>query len=586
MIGHRLRASPWILFLAMTSGSLAAAADLPHMEAPSLSPDGRYLAYLSRDDSGRAALDVLDLDRDDHRSRALEADAVEGQVLDWCGWGNGERLLCGIHGPAGDGVSGLVAVNVDGSDRRVLLRQVNPGGDARTRPRAIDFLGGDPKSILVCLHAPGEAYPSVQRLHLYTGALKLEVAAQAPIRHFLLDEQDEVRFGWGEQGDGTIAAFARLGKPRSWRSLQWKRLSRFRLATGPGVLRPLGAERLHGSAVRALGPYEEGESLYTVDLTDQRDPVRLSGHSGPGAGRPLVSAKGRLLGLAFPAGDAPALIYDGRLQNVTERVGQQRPGTAVTVLDHVDNPARFVVQSQRAREPARVHLYGIAGSAFELRELGWIGRGPLPPLAAATASPEAAPSGGEPLDLLVTVVDAAGKPVADLPMRVVLSSDPQPRAAEAGKRYVTDAHGRVRDVLPVRMEARRVELDIPLVTHKARGFELGLEIEMDGVPLLYTLTLDDVKGGTLISDTQVYTHGRDGSFTREVDLTWDASATEDRDVYRLPPRDPKTFDPLPDPPSRRLTQRSLQLLSHPRPDGTKRWSLDLRLSLDPYRPPP
>jgi hypothetical protein len=169
----------------------------------------------------------------------------------------------------------------------------------------------------------------------------------------------------------------------------------------------------------------------------------------------------------------------------------------------------------------------------------------------------------------------------------VLSSDEDWRAGSAGKRYVTDALGRVRDTLKLRTRHRRVGLDIPLVTHAAVGFEIGLESPTDrGMPLLYTLTLDEVKKarGTLISATKVYTRAADGRFTREVDLNWFATSNDAGDVYTMPPRDTRSYARLPDPPPFRLTHRNLQLLPHPRADGTTRWALDLRLTRDPYRP--
>lgn len=593
MIGSRLLKFELlgVLLLAMTmTSTLANAAaptkELPRMENPALSPDGRHVAYLSRDTSGNAALELINLDRDDARSRVLDGGAVDGGVLDWCGWGNSERLLCGFHGRGNGDVSGIVAVNPDGSGMRMLVRQVRPGGDERTRPQVIDWKRDDLKSVLIQLYATGEAYPAVQRLDFTTGALEVVVAAQAPIQHFMFDEYGEVRFGWGEERKGAMAGYSRLGQARMWRGLKWERLKRF----PPTGLQPISGRRIYDDSVSALGPYQDGECMFSVDLTDQSDPARNTGGAyGTGKAQLFRSPKGEFLGMAFPAGDRPPLWFNGRLQNVIRMVGEELPGRDITVIDYVDNPSRFIVRSQRSKEPARIHFYGIAGGPFELRELGRVEPGPLlEPTGSVAAAPpptsNPAASGTEDLDILITVLDPAKAPVKGLPMRVVLSSDPDWRAPEAGKRYVTDERGRVRDGLKVRMESRRVGLDIPLVTHKAVGFEIGIEIGIEGMPLLYTLTLDEVKKAraTLISDTQVYTRAADGSFTREVDLTWNTTNAG----YTLPPRDPKTFDRLPNPPPFRLTERNLQLLPHPKADGTNRWVLDLRLSLEPYRPRP
>jgi hypothetical protein len=585
-----------LLFLVMTlmstmAGAAPAKKEVPPMENPALSPDGRYLAYLLRDIAGNAAVELLDLDRDDAHRRVLDAGAIEaGVVIDRCGWGNSERLLCGFRGRTNAAVSGLFAVNADGSGPRMLVRQVRAGGDERTRPEVIGWERDDLRSVLIALHASGEDYPSVQRLDLYTGALELLLPAQAPIQNFILDGYGEVRFGWGQAPDGTSAAFSRLGKARLWRGLKWQRLTRFAPASGPNVLRPLKGDVYLGDSVSAVGRDAGGDAIWHIDVNDRTDPQRM--RAGNGECRPIVSPRGRLLGLEFPQ-DAERRWWwmDGRSDNVIGCVAAQLPDAEITMLDYVDNPSRFILQASprgKTKASPRVYLYRIAGGPFELRELGKIERAStLQEAPKAVASKQPLGPAADDLDLLITIVDpATKKPVTGLPLRVVLSSDPDWQAPDAGKRYVTDDRGRVRDTRQVRMESRRVGLDIPLVTHAAAGFEIGIQIGTAGMPLLYTLTLDEVKKahGTLISDTQVYTRAADGTFSKEVDLTWNATNNETQDVYTLPPRDAKTFERLPDPPPFRITERNLQLLPHPKADGSTRWALDLRLTLDPYRP--
>ena len=564
----------------------AAPRELPRMENPSLSPDGRYVAYLARDAANQVALEVIDLDGDDARRRVIDASAFEGQTLDWWGWGNSERLLCGLHL---GGRSTVLAVNVDGGDRRVLLRHEQRGDDPDLRPQVIDWLPREPKSVLLRLQAQGEAFPSVQQLDVLDGALRIRLAAQPPIRHFRTDNFGEVRFGWGAEPDGTIAAFSRLGEAKLWRPLKWKRLTRFHPPPGVPALQPMPVHVTVADHLTALGRRGAHDAMFSLDLSDQEDPHLSVFADGSHAMQPIVSPRGTLIGLELSGGERPVIWFDNRSQNVAERVGAELGGAQVRVIDFVDNPSRFLVRARRGNEPTRLYLYGMAGGPFELRQIGRLDGAPLKAAPAAAAAPSSAP-GGDTLDLLITVIDhATKKPVAGLPMRVVLSSDPQWQRPDAGTRYVTDDRGRVRDSRPVRMEKKRVGLDIPLVTHAAVGFDIGVEVEIkQGMPLLYTLTLDEVKKahGTLISNTQVYTRGADGGFTRKVDLGWNATNNENGDVYTLPPRDAKTFDRLPDPPPFRITERNLQLLPHAKADGTTRWALDLRLTWDPYKPRP
>ncbi|TDU23251.1 hypothetical protein DFR24_4774 [Panacagrimonas perspica] len=185
------------------------------------------------------------------------------------------------------------------------------------------------------------------------------------------------------------------------------------------------------------------------------------------------------------------------------------------------------------------------------------------------------------LDLLITVVDEAKMPVVGLPMRVVFSDDEQPRAPGSGQRFVTDDKGRVRQTRELSLKQRRVELDIPFVRHKTEMFDIGVEPALGGTPLLYTLELDTFKVNTLISAQQVYRRGTDGRFSDPVNLDWEV--TNPPNEYRVPPLDAK-FNPIADVPPARLGRRALTLIPHPRVDGSRRWTLDLRLAVVPYRP--
>jgi hypothetical protein len=589
MIGSRLRLLPFLL-LAMTS--VPSAAELPRMYQPSLSPDARYLAYRSPDEAGGGmALELLELGRDDARRRLL--DPATAGTLAWCMWGNSERLVCSQV--EADGATRLIAVDAaSGGIAKVLVARASSGGDPTRRPIVVDWLREDPRHMLIRLYSGDAAWPSVQRLDLYDGTLEEQVAAQAPIREFVSDQDGEVRFGLGEEGEGRFGAFARLGKARLWKRVEWKRLSRFPASPAPEGLWPLPGERVISEQMRVVARTPAGDTVWKVDLTDRTDP-----EPGPtGRMRPMVSPMNESLGTEYPDRELK-VHWRHNGERVLELVHEERPGGQDRIVDYVMNPSSYVIESRRgSKEPAKVLLYAHGAGGFKLREVGvlapslpaGVAVGHAAPAAGAAkvnAPAPAAPGPGEELEVLITVTDPSGKtPVADLPLRLVLSSDPDPRGPDAGRRYVTDAKGRVRDGLRIVMESRRVGLDIPLVTHKARGFELGLEIGMGGMPLLYTLTLDEVKRSTLISARNAYTRDGRGSFTREVDLDWLAMASDDRDVYLFPPRDPKTFDPLPDPPPSRLTMRNLQMLSHPRADGSKRWTLELRLTLDPFRPLP
>lgn len=562
--------------------------EMPRMENPSLSPDGRYVAYLARDTAGKVAVETIDLDGDDARHRAIDSSAFDGQGLDWWGWANSDLLLCGLHQGKR---STILAVNADGSGRRVLMKHEARSDDPDLRPQVIDWLPREPQYVLLRLQGPSEAFPSAQQIDVIDGTRKVRVPAQPPIRHFRTDRFGEVRFGWGADENGAMVGFSRLGEAKLFRPLKWKRLTRLRVPPRVTSLEPMPVFVDVMGHLPAVGRRGGNDAIWWLDLNDEEEPRPNTWADGTHAFQTLVTPRGEFLGLQMSGGERPQVWYEAGADNVGERVAKELGVDAVkvAVIDRVDNPSRYLVRAKRGTEPTRLYLYGIAGGPFELREIGRLDGAPMPaPAPTAVAStPAASTGGGDTLDLLVTVTEpGTKKPVKGLPVRIVLSSDPDWRSPDAGKRYVTDDKGRVRDSRPIRLESKRVNLDIPLVTHGAVGFDFGIEIHTGGMPLLYTLTLDEVKRahGTLISDTQVYTRDDKGRYTREVDFSWHGTNEAVGGSYGIPPRAPKTFERLPDPPPFRLTERNLQLLPHPRADGTTRWAFDLRLTLDPYRP--
>lgn len=565
--------------------SAVPAAELPAMRDPAMSPDARYLAFRSPDDGGMA-LDVLELDRDDRRRRLL--DGAEAGTIDWCMWGNSERLVCS-QVDAGGGTR-LIAVDAAGRGiAKVLVAQASAGAsDPSRRPIVVDWMRHDPRHMLIRLYVGNADWPSVHRLDLYDGTLEEHVAAQAPIVHFVTDQDQEVRLGVGqERPGGAFAVYARLGRTILWKKPAWKRLAKFPAAAASSDLidlRPLPGEHVISQQARLVARTQAGDTSWRVYLDEKTEPE----HGSTRRMVTRVSPMNEWVGTEFPDNEPERrFTWAGNGDRALEDVGKARPGWQDRLVQYVMNPSSYLIESRRkADAPPKFLLYASTTSGYALRELGDEASRASKVRATPASAPTAATAGGEELDVLITVTDPAGKkPVADLPIRVVLSSDADPRAPDAGKRYVTDAKGRVRDSLRVDMQSRRVNLDIPLITHKSRGFEIGFEIRMDGMPLLYTLTLDEVKQSTLISNRQVFT--RDdarGAFEREVYMDGSATSHDASDVYTLPPRDPRTFERLPDPPSSRLSLRNLQMLSHPRADGSNRWTLEVRMSLDPYRP--
>jgi len=376
MIGYR----PWAFLLLSTILTLSTAAPppsgdsasaLPRMSAPALSPDGRYVSFFAQE-GGRRVLALLDLERDDDVSPVLDHGKDEGYSVDWCGWVNSERLLCGYHATGRDGsvtrdLTRLVAMNPDGSDPKIVMQGARLGGDKRTRPRVLDWMSRDLKAVKLQWVEEGEEYPSVFKLDVYSGKLEREMKPQAPIRQFATEVADyELRFGWGTV-EGELQCFVIEGRRKK---REWRRLQRVRPASGPEALVPL-PNRLLGNHLHAIGKYEGRDAMWLVDLDDAEDPRVIAARDHADGASPLLTAGGTLLGITYRTDPSAAIYIDASAQSVAERVAGQLAAHEARVVDFVLNPHRFVVFVRRKdADPGRYYLYDVRADDTELRELG------------------------------------------------------------------------------------------------------------------------------------------------------------------------------------------------------------------------
>ncbi len=186
----------------------------------------------------------------------------------------------------------------------------------------------------------------------------------------------------------------------------------------------------------------------------------------------------------------------------------------------------------------------------------------------------------ETVDVVIDVTDLEGRPVAGLPIRVVMGGEPDARSPSAGEALVTDARGRVTRTVEVKTKRRGIGLGIPFALHPAEMFEIGFEPNLGGLPILYWLQLDNVKQGVM-STQFAFARARSGRFESKLSFDWEGGSTNS--AYRAPPLD-ENFDPVSDAPPARLGFSSQMLTPQQQSDGSRRWKLESRLKLIPYTP--
>lgn len=117
-------------------------------------------------------------------------------------------------------------------------------------------------------------------------------------------------------------------------------------------------------------------------------------------------------------------------------------------------------------------------------------------LAALALTPLAARA--DTLDLTGRLTDGRGQVLAGQSLRVVLGSDPTPRAPGAGRVLRTDAQGRFSLRAPVTPTFRRIRLDTVWRRHDALLLELGFELDLLGQPALYWVEIDQTRFGPIV----------------------------------------------------------------------------------------
>ena len=128
-----------------------------------------------------------------------------------------------------------------------------------------------------------------------------------------------------------------------------------------------------------------------------------------------------------------------------------------------------------------------------------------------------------PVDVSFKLTDLDYKPLANVPVRIVFSSDPGWQSANAGRRIVTDAKGEAHFTANVAIDKRLRKLPTNFVdslfsTPKQTDHLLvAAEMEYMSYRWLYVVEVARFQGGdTMLDNFAVYMRDARGNFTREI----------------------------------------------------------------------
>lgn len=390
----------------LTSSALAAPpiehfARRPQMHGVTISPDGRYIAFLSGVGDETA---LMTFDRTQPGSEFKKVTtSVPGKFdIGWCRFANKKRLLCSLYGNiigkkyADAPFTRLFSVEADGSAFRALdqsnkqgnlfvattsmrnfdinqgahidksinsstgswnddrsstsMDTYSSGYNPERQDQIIDFTPGEDETVLLELDDDGDGHNSIFVLNIYNGNTGVRMPEHPPIENFVTDGRGNPRLGWGREGV-TTHYYARLDDERGWREL-----GATQLFTEANRLRPIAMSWATDSAY-AVGNYHGRDALWSIDLTDKREPTLLFNHRLVDVGEPILRNDRSLLGVRYDV-ERPYVWYaDETLRALIERLERLYMGRVHDIVDSSDDMNILVVRSSSDVDPGTYYVY-------------------------------------------------------------------------------------------------------------------------------------------------------------------------------------------------------------------------------------
>jgi dipeptidyl aminopeptidase/acylaminoacyl peptidase len=354
--------------------------DSPHVSSAKLSPDGKRLAMVVNNESGREQLGVVSLEDQSMKVVGVFSDADVGSFE----WVNNGRLLYNSrdkrtaqgdvrHGP------GLFAVNVDGSGQRQLSHMdqwLTPPPRARKRLPANTFMLGQPgaqDSDWVYVLNPDLSSDRVDLIKLNTvTGFGQNVDGPGPTRRWWLDAKGQPALAMTVEDRLEVLYYLdpRTGSWRKLGSRPYMTYAEEATASAPAAKSDDHIEKVFVTAratlkFTPLGFTPEGrlyvishknrdkDTLFAYDLTTdklaERPLVDLEQYDFHGS---LVTSASKLLGVRYTVDAESTNWFDPAMKQAQEAVDKLLPGRVNALSVGVRSETPFVlVESWSDRQP-------------------------------------------------------------------------------------------------------------------------------------------------------------------------------------------------------------------------------------------
>lgn len=347
----------------------------PRIEDVSLSPDARYIAMVVREGE-QAFVAVKDRTVRDPAKPIVAADPSTDVEPRFCGWSSATRVVCHLSGKTGTRglgvhVTRLIAVDVDGGNRRMLLN-TEPNGSMKSDVRRtgtladyyniIDFRAGDSETMLM------KDWDSVSKLNANTGVMRALVKPQQPMNYFQHDGAGNVLFGAGIPDvlsrDKQVQYFGRASNGDDWKQLT--KLKPY--ANNPHIR--LGYVVPGGKAAHVIFDHQGHAALFKVDLTDQRDPELVYWHEQRDVGSMIYDGGNRLIGVGFASNAIGPQYIEPKIAAVDEALRKKWPNRSNWIQGGSEDGKTFVVLTEGLSEPNGYYILDTGGQGVRFDSVG------------------------------------------------------------------------------------------------------------------------------------------------------------------------------------------------------------------------
>lgn len=335
----------------------------PQASQVRLSPDGRYLAYLT---PVHNRLQLVVVDRKAGKKQRL-TDMRNESIVSF-NWTNASRLIF-LQQVNGQESYGTYAVNADGSNLRVLQQATVFEGDrvanADTRRgfTIVDDLPNDPEHILVSVIRGNSGLFDVYQVNVNNEKRRLVLENTDKVREWITDRAGVVRIGLAhDENERTLSVLYRPDEKAPWEVIARQETD------GPGW-RPVAFDGDNHTLIVTSDLGRTTTGLFRFDPETRRITSTLIDDPRYDVSElQLVysARKKRVVGARYD-GEKPVTVwFDDDFKRLQMALDAALPDTENSIISFTSDESLFVVAAGSDRDPGAYYIFDAKGNSLSL----------------------------------------------------------------------------------------------------------------------------------------------------------------------------------------------------------------------------